>query len=258
MFSAKRSVDIYTKLNPGLPHPQQAMMQSHAITAYLTYIIGLLNREAIEPQGGSLDLAITYLSTNIFTIQKYIKRTTWNNYCNTYIEKYYFRNMKKVDIQKLAEFIIAYCNVHGFIITPMKLQKILYYVQAWYLVRYDKEMLFDELPQAWVNGPVYRSVYNTYKNEFYRSTPLFIIEITEGAETIIEKFKNRLEIESKQVDTISVILKHYAALDESKLVLMTHSDSPWNIAREGYGDFERCEKLISAESMYEEYRPKSK
>lgn len=63
-------MDIYTKLNPGLPHPQQAIMQSHAITAYLTYIIGLLNREAIELQGGSLDLAITYLSTNIFTIQK--------------------------------------------------------------------------------------------------------------------------------------------------------------------------------------------
>ncbi|GIQ58892.1 hypothetical protein Flavo103_20280 [Flavobacterium collinsii] len=35
------------------------MMQSHAMTAYLTYIIGLLNLEAVEPQGGNLDLAIT-------------------------------------------------------------------------------------------------------------------------------------------------------------------------------------------------------
>lgn len=50
------------------------MMQSHAMTAYLTYIICLLNREAIESQGGSLDLAITYLSTNIFTIQKINKK----------------------------------------------------------------------------------------------------------------------------------------------------------------------------------------
>jgi uncharacterized phage-associated protein len=183
---------------------------------------------------------------------------TWNNYCYTYIEKYYFRIMKKVDLQKLAEFVIAYCNLHGFRITPMKLQKILYYVQSWYLVKYDKEMLFDELPQAWVNGPVYRSVYDKYKDDFYRSTSLFIEEIKEGDEGMIEKYKNSLEIEKDQLNTIIVILKHYASLDESKLVMMTHSDAPWNIAREGLGDFERCEKVISAESMYNQYKQKTK
>ena len=166
--------------------------------------------------------------------------------------------MKKVDLKKLVEFIIAYCNVHGFRITPMKLQKILYYVQSWYLVKYDKELLFDELPQAWVNGPVYRSVYNQYKNDFYRSTPLTLEGINEKDENNIEEYKNNLNIDTQQIDTITTILKHYSPLEEGKLVLMTHSDDPWNAAREGYGDFDRCENVITAENMYEFYKSKVK
>lgn len=168
--------------------------------------------------------------------------------------------MKKVDLKKLVNFVIAYCNIHGFTITPMKLQKILYYVQAWYLVKYDKELLFEELPQAWVNGPVYRSVYNQYKDTFYRSTPLILKEIKEVGkdEKILERYKNDLNLEEEQVDIINIILKHYSPLDESKLVLMTHADSPWNIAREGYGEFDRCEEVITAESMFDCYKPTEK
>ncbi len=165
--------------------------------------------------------------------------------------------MKKVELKKLVNFIIAYCNIHGFTITPMKLQKILYFIQAWYLVRFDKELLFDELPQAWVNGPVYRSIYNEYKTTFYRSTPLILKEIKEVGkdEKILEKYKESLGLDEKQVNAINIILKHYSSKDESKLVLMTHSDAPWNIAREGYGEFDRCEEIISAESMYQFYKP---
>lgn len=166
--------------------------------------------------------------------------------------------MKKVDLKKLVIFTIAYCNIHGFTITPMKLQKILYYIQAWYLVKFDKELLFEELPQAWVNGPVYRSVYNQYKDSFYRSTPLILKEIKETGkdEKILENYKNSLGLETEQIDLINVILKHYSSQDESKLVLMTHREAPWNIAREGYGEFDRCEETISAESMYQFYKPR--
>ena len=167
--------------------------------------------------------------------------------------------MKQVDLKKLVNFVIAYCNIHGFVITPMKLQKILYYIQAWYLVKYEKELLFDELPQAWVNGPVYRSIYDQYKTSFYRSTPLILKEIKEVGkdEKILKKYKDLLELADDQTETINVILKHYSPQEESKLVLMTHRDAPWNIAREGYGEFDRCEETITAESMYSFYKPVS-
>ena len=44
-----------------------------------------------------------------------------------------------------------------------------------------------------------------------------------------------------------------SSMDEAKLVLMTHNDLPWNQAREGKGEFERCETNISLESMYSFY-----
>ena len=49
--------------------------------------------------------------------------------------------------------------------TTMKLQKLLYYCQAWYLVWNDKP-LFSENIEAWANGPVIRELYNFHKGLF--------------------------------------------------------------------------------------------
>ena len=43
--------------------------------------------------------------------------------------------------------------------TTMKLQKLLYYCQAWYLV-WNERPLFRENIEAWANGPVIRELYN--------------------------------------------------------------------------------------------------
>ena len=41
--------------------------------------------------------------------------------------------------------------------TAMKLQKLVYYCQAWHLV-WDEECLFPERIEAWANGPVVRAI----------------------------------------------------------------------------------------------------
>lgn len=51
-------------------------------------------------------------------------------------------------------------------ITPLALQKLLYYAQGFYKVFTD-EYLFYNNCEAWVHGPVYRSVYYKYKNYGY-------------------------------------------------------------------------------------------
>lgn len=161
--------------------------------------------------------------------------------------------MRETRLQSLVDYVIAYCNIFGFTITPLKLQKILYYVQAWHIVKHDRHQLFNELPQAWVNGPVYRSVYNTYKDRFYRSSPLMMRRVREEGDIVLEELKNNLNVSDVQLETINIILKHYSSMDEGKLVLLTHNDSPWNEAREGLGEFDRCEKNISIDSMYSFY-----
>lgn len=190
----------------------------------------------------------------IFLIYILNKKQKIQKLLTIYVNKdNYFCTMKETPLQSLVDYVIAYCNVFGFIITPLKLQKILYYIQAWHIVKHDKHQLFNELPQAWVNGPVYRSVYNTYKVRFYRSTPLMMDRVTTEGESVLEELKNKLNISEPQIDSINIILKHYSSMDEGKLVLLTHNDSPWNEAREGLGEFERCEKYITLESMYSFY-----
>ena len=53
--------------------------------------------------------------------------------------------------------------------TSMKLQKLVYYSQAWATV-WDDDVLFDEEVQAWDNGPVVRELWEANKGKFKIST----------------------------------------------------------------------------------------
>src|SRR5450756_3169344 len=46
-----------------------------------------------------------------------------------------------------------------------KLQKLVYYCQAWHLV-WEENPLFDDPIQAWANGPVVRSLYDRHRGQF--------------------------------------------------------------------------------------------
>ena len=72
---------------------------------------------------------------------------------------------KNVDIKRVAKYTILRLIQNGQSICPLKLQKLLYYIQAWHMVYFEREnTLFNEVPEAWVNGPVYRTMYDEYKN----------------------------------------------------------------------------------------------
>ena len=159
--------------------------------------------------------------------------------------------MAKVSIEKIADIVVTFCHVQGFTITPLKLQKVLYYIQAWHLVKFDNQDIFDELPQAWVNGPVYRSIYRKYSNSFYRND---IIPLQEkDPEKLLTRQIDELGLSEKEMKFLNVIMKHYASKDEGFLVLKTHSEKPWNKARKGLKPFERSNNKIKAKWMYDYY-----
>jgi uncharacterized phage-associated protein len=49
--------------------------------------------------------------------------------------------------------------------TAMKLQKLVYYAQAWNLV-WDEAILFPERIEAWANGPVAPDLYRQHRGQF--------------------------------------------------------------------------------------------
>ncbi len=156
-----------------------------------------------------------------------------------------------MNIKDIAEFTLLYFWENGISVCPLKLQKILYYIQAWYLVYFNKEMLFDEKPEAWVNGPVYRSIYNQYKNIgiYDQITPEQI-----DIEGDLKKKKEELDLDNDQLEFLESIFRFYGTMSHDKLVFLTHSEKPWSEKREGLNPFEYSNEEISLETMYNYYK----
>ena len=119
----------------------------------------------------------------------------------------------------------------------MKLQKLLYYCQAWSLV-WDEEPLFGEPIEAWANGPVVPSIFRKQQGKFkVDSWPDGDARLLGGA----------------QKDTIDAVLSYYGEKSSQWLSDLTHSEEPWKEARKGLLPGQRGNKQISHASMAEYY-----
>ena len=116
-------------------------------------------------------------------------------------------------------------------ITSMKLQKLVYYCQAWSLV-WEEEPIFDEKIEAWANGPVVKELYHAHKE-------IFKIDVD--------------KLTKVQKDTIDSVLKFYGKKSSQWLSELTHRETPWIKAREGLSSNERGNKQITIASMFEYY-----
>ena len=124
--------------------------------------------------------------------------------------------------------------------TAMKLQKLVYYSQAWHLV-WDEEPLFDEPIEAWANGPVVRSLYRQHRGRFTLNGPTEIIGGDSSRLTDTER------------ETIDAVLHSYGDKSAHWLSELTHSEEPWREAREGLSQRERGDRVISQDSMFMYY-----
>lgn len=121
--------------------------------------------------------------------------------------------------------------------TTMKLQKLIYYSQAWSLV-WDEEPLFGEQIEAWANGPVVRELYEKHKGQF---------------EVIKWRYGDPSKLNKKQKRTINSVLKYYGDKSSQWLSDLTHSEEPWKNAREGILPGERGFRKINHSDMFEYY-----
>lgn len=121
--------------------------------------------------------------------------------------------------------------------TTMKLQKLVYYCQAWSLV-WDEKPLFPEKIQAWACGPVVKELYNTHRGKFT------VFDIGKGSES---------NLDTTEKATIDAALSAYGDKPAQWLADLTHMEQPWNDARGGYRPGDNCEKEITLASMAEYY-----
>ena len=143
-----------------------------------------------------------------------------------------------IDSITLAKYIIYKMQEKGQKINHLKLQKLLYYVQAWHLVYTDEPLIKEEF-EAWLHGPVNRNVWNYYKGYsiMFDNLPY---EDNEDLEKIC--------LTEDQQQIIDDVLDEYGTRSGYYLECLTHAEEPWKKARE-----EGENAIISKESMKEYY-----
>jgi len=118
---------------------------------------------------------------------------------------------------EVAHRVIAECDADmGDIISNLKLQKMLYYLQGYFIAVFDKK-LFQEPIVAWQYGPVVETAYHHFK------------KFEKGAIVLTgnEKKVNLNKIETRLFNDV---MKEYGQYSAIKLMEMTHEEPPWKKA----------------------------
>ena len=133
----------------------------------------------------------------------------------------------------VAEYII---RKRGGTIRALKLQKLVYYSQAWSLV-WDEAPLFGEKIEAWRKGPVVPQLY------FKHEKQLDVATVGGNADALCEA----------QRKTVDDVLLYYGSHTSEWLCELTHRERPWKDARGDLAPEARGNAEITLESMAEYY-----
>ena len=148
----------------------------------------------------------------------------------------------------ICRYIINYSNDKNYDISNLKLQKLLYFIQIYFLIETEKPCFYNEI-EAWDFGPVIPIAYNEYKQ--YASTHIPYIK------QYIEYDKNSIW-NSKRVDynnniisnddkyLINAVVDKLANYTATDLVNITQHQKPWVHAYKLY-----THNKITNQSLYE-------
>ena len=151
--------------------------------------------------------------------------------------------MEKIDSYKYKATDIAnwfLCHIDrdaGDSITHLKLQKLLYYAQAWSMVLSGKSLFEDDF-EAWSHGPVLPGIYNKFKPFGFEALPSCdcVNNIEEDVENILDE-----------------VQRVYGEKSARYLEELTHHEAPWIEARNGLPLEVRCSNIILKENMLRFY-----
>ena len=133
----------------------------------------------------------------------------------------------------VAKYIILYCKQHGYSISNLKLQKLLYFVQAQFLVTLGISAFSEEI-EAWDFGPVVPEAYRYFKEWGSSEIPAIVARDAE----------KRILLEDQKI--MDAILDQCAFYSASYLVELTHNQKPWKDAYNG-----SYSRIISKNSIRE-------
>lgn len=128
------------------------------------------------------------------------------------------------------ELVTRYLLSRSFDVTPLALQKLLYYAQAFFHALFGRDLFVDDC-QAWSYGPVYPDIYYRYRS--YRSEPIPQEEIN-GLD----------ELTAEEKSFLDDVIRIFGYFSGPTLSSITHAEKPWLKARGNLRPEDRCSNII--------------
>jgi len=147
----------------------------------------------------------------------------------------------------------------GDSISNLKLQKLVYYAQAWHLA-ITGEPLFTDRIEAWVHGPVVPSLYSKYKVFGWEPIrPLATLQIFNRSPVAVRKEWEAAplprpdtplpNIDAQTQEILDDVWDAYGQFTAKRLEELTHDEDPWKDLREGCKPGDASNAVISTEAM---------
>ena len=137
-------------------------------------------------------------------------------------------------------------------IDHLSLQKLLFFIHG-FSNEFLGRNLFDDLPEAWIHGPVYREIYNCFS--YYKGNKINYEDLLKSREY------NLSNDEKKYID---VLIEDFGCYSGSLLREMTHLTTPWINARKNLDDSSYSNRVIEKndinnyfKEIYDKYNMKS-
>lgn len=118
-----------------------------------------------------------------------------------------------------------------------KLQKLCYYAQAWSYALLKKGLFYQDI-EAWVHGPVITDIYDKYRHYRWKNIP---------------KEQDSEHLGNDIYEFLREIYDTYGEFSGDELETLTHSEKPWQIARDGLEEWEPSHNKIDPKVMSDYY-----
>lgn len=128
-------------------------------------------------------------------------------------------------------------------VTPLMLQKLLYFIQGIYSALYGRPIFMEDC-RAWIHGPVYPEVYDLFRDFKYNP-------IDDARFALLGGTADALTDDEKKV--IDLVVNTFGMYGGKALERITHNEEPWKEARKGYDDSIPSSELLSKERIMKYY-----
>lgn len=135
------------------------------------------------------------------------------------------------NVLDICRHVINYSNDRDYGISNLKLQKVLYFIQAYFLInRKDHAPCFNEKIEAWDFGPVVPVAYHEYKQYGGGDIPTIKSYILFDENDVWNSRRIAFDdniIKVKDKTLVDKVVDNFSEYSATDLVSLTHKQSPW-------------------------------